>query len=95
MGLEVIKNQLVFLITILLLRLNLSYLVYVFVGDYWAMDDFMMCLQEKKLLDKGDYMVISVNDEFYNPDLKVQDSRQSEFYKRYECLMMPSGMLNF
>lgn len=46
------------------------------------MDDFMLCLQEKKLLDTGDYMVISVNDEFYNPDLKtVQDSRQSKHFK--------------
>lgn len=41
----------------------------------------MLCLQERKLLDTGEYMVISVNDEFYNPDLKTaQESRQSEFY---------------
>lgn len=39
----------------------------------------MLDLQERKLLDSGEYMVISVNDEFYNPDLRtVQDSKQSE-----------------
>lgn len=43
----------------------------------------MLCLQEKKLLESGDYMVISVNDEFYNPDSKpVQDSKQSELVTR-------------
>lgn len=42
----------------------------------------MLCLQEKKLLESGDYMVISVNDEFYNPDSKpVQDSKQSKLVK--------------
>lgn len=42
----------------------------------------MLCLQERKLLDSGEYMVISVNDEFHNPDLKaVQDSKQSEYSK--------------
>lgn len=51
-----------------------------FVGGPWALDDFMLCLQERKLLETGEYMVISVNDEFYNPDLRtVQDSRQSEY----------------
>lgn len=40
----------------------------------------MLSLQEQKLLDTGEYMVVSVNDEFYNPDPKaVQDNRQSEY----------------
>lgn len=58
--------------------------VYVFVGGQWALDDFLLCLQEKKLLENGEYMVVSVNDEFYNTDLKnVQDNSKSEFPSLY------------
>jgi hypothetical protein len=55
------------------------------VGGPWALDDFMLCLQQKKLLDTGEYMVISVNDEFYNVDLKtVNDgNRQSKLFKLF------------
>lgn len=54
--------------------------VYVFVGGQWALDDFLLCLQDKKLLENGEYMVVSVNDEFYNTDLKnVQDNSKSKF----------------
>ena len=54
--------------------------VYVFVGGQWALDDFLLSLQERKLLETGEYMVVSVNDEFYNPkDLKfVQDNTKSK-----------------
>lgn len=72
----------------------MTYLVYVFVGDHFTLDDFMLCLQERKLLDKGDYMVISVNDEFYNPDLKsVQDNRQSECCLRLRILNFNYSLL--
>jgi hypothetical protein len=63
-------------------KFNYSNPVYVFVGGPWALDDFMLSLQERKLLDSGDYMVISVNDEFYNPDLKTgqETGRQSWYH---------------
>lgn len=58
-----------------------------FVGGPWALDDFMLCLQERKLLDTGEYMVISVNDEFYNPDTKpVQEGKPSEYFKSLNWL---------
>lgn len=58
--------------------------VYVFVGDHWALDAFMLCMQEQKLFDNGDYMVIAVNDEFYSPEHKLShESRPSEFYQLY------------
>lgn len=66
------------------MMINYSNLVYVFVGGQWgsfegALYDFMHCLQERRLLDSGEYMVISVNDEFYNPERKsMHDGRQSE-----------------
>lgn len=86
--LEVIKIQLVCWIDDFLLDWISSDLVYVFVGGPWALDDFMLSLQEKKLLENGEYMVISVNDEFYNPDLKtVQDSRQSECLTKVNVVM--------
>lgn len=81
------SNQLKSLWVLIANRISLSLSVYVFVGGQWALDDFMLCLQDKKLLDSGDYMVISVNDEFYNPDLKtIQDGRQSEYSRWLSCL---------
>lgn len=41
--------------------------VYVFVGEHIAMVDFVRCLQNRRLLETGDYMVISVDDEIYDP----------------------------
>lgn len=74
------SNQLKSIEVLIAFRISLSLSVYVFVGGQWALDDFMLCMQDRKLLDSGDYMVISVNDEFYNPDLKtIQDGRQSEY----------------
>lgn len=43
------------------------YTVYVFVGEHIAMVDFVRCLQNRKLLETGNYMVISVDDEIYDP----------------------------
>lgn len=42
-------------------------LVYVFIGEHIAMIDFIKCLQNRNLLRGGEYMVISVDDEIYNP----------------------------
>lgn len=41
--------------------------VYVFVGEHLALVDFVLCLQRRTLLDNGDYIVISVDDEIYDP----------------------------
>ncbi|XP_054260292.1 guanylate cyclase 32E-like [Macrosteles quadrilineatus] len=44
--------------------------VYVFVGEHIALVDFVRCLQQRRLLERGDYVVISVDDEIYDPDHK-------------------------
>ncbi|XP_059618023.1 guanylate cyclase 32E-like [Phlebotomus argentipes] len=41
--------------------------IYIFVGEHIAMVDFVRCLQNRDLLQTGDYMVISVDDEIYDP----------------------------
>ncbi|KAJ4444414.1 hypothetical protein ANN_06206, partial [Periplaneta americana] len=45
--------------------------VYVFVGEHIALVDFVYCLQRLHLLDKGDYIIISVDDEIYDPDRRL------------------------
>ncbi|CAH1399403.1 unnamed protein product [Nezara viridula] len=42
--------------------------VYVFVGDHVALVDFVKCLRKRGLLEKGEYIVISADDEIYNPE---------------------------
>ncbi|GAB0097290.1 Guanylate cyclase [Sergentomyia squamirostris] len=42
--------------------------IYIFVGEHIAMVDFVRCLQNEELLQTGDYMVISVDDEIYDPN---------------------------
>ncbi|KAL1498196.1 hypothetical protein ABEB36_009033 [Hypothenemus hampei] len=46
--------------------------VYVFLGEHIALVDFMKCLQARKLLDSGKYVIISVDDEIYDPSRKSQ-----------------------
>ncbi|XP_074039726.1 guanylyl cyclase at 32E [Leptinotarsa decemlineata] len=46
--------------------------VYVFVGEHIALIDFIKCLQRRKLLDSGDYVVISVDDEIYDPNRRIK-----------------------
>ncbi|GLV44985.1 Guanylyl cyclase at 32E [Carabus blaptoides fortunei] len=46
--------------------------VYVFVGEHIALVDFVKCLQRRKLLDTGDYVVISVDDEIYDPNRRIK-----------------------
>ncbi|XP_017785068.1 PREDICTED: guanylate cyclase 32E [Nicrophorus vespilloides] len=45
--------------------------IYVFVGEHIALVDFVKCLQRRKLLDSGDYVVISVDDEIYDPNRRI------------------------
>ncbi|XP_055858985.1 guanylate cyclase 32E [Episyrphus balteatus] len=40
--------------------------IYVFIGEHIAMVDFVRCLQNRKLLEAGDYLIISVDDEIYD-----------------------------
>ncbi|XP_034243092.1 guanylate cyclase 32E, partial [Thrips palmi] len=44
--------------------------VYVFVGEHVALVDFVMVLHRRGLLEKGEYVVISVDDEIYDPESK-------------------------
>ncbi|KAL7742008.1 hypothetical protein ACLKA6_018263 [Drosophila palustris] len=45
--------------------------IYVFIGEHIAMVDFVRGLQNRKLLESGDYIVISVDDEIYNASRRV------------------------
>lgn len=53
-----------------ILMFQIAITVYVFVGDYIEMVDFVRCLQNRNLLSSGDYMVISIDDEVYDPSTK-------------------------
>nr|XP_022903993.1 uncharacterized protein LOC111416258 [Onthophagus taurus] len=46
-------------------------LLYVFVGEHIALIDFVKCLQKRKLLETGDYVVVSVDDEIYDPNRRI------------------------
>lgn len=50
--------------------------VYVFVGEHIALIDFVKCLQRRKLLETGDYVVISVDDEIYDPNRRIKIIRR-------------------
>lgn len=52
--------------------------VYVFIGEHIAMVDFVRCLQNRKLLESGEYIVISVDDEIYNANRRVNIMERSE-----------------
>lgn len=41
--------------------------MYVFLGEHIALLDFIKCMQNRKLLDTGNYVIISVDDEIYDP----------------------------
>ncbi|XP_059220787.1 guanylate cyclase 32E [Stomoxys calcitrans] len=45
--------------------------IYVFIGEHIAMVDFVRCMQMRKLLDDGDYIIISVDDEIYDSKRRV------------------------
>lgn len=42
------------------------------------MVDFVRCLQNRKLLESGEYIVISVDDEIYNANVNIME--RSELY---------------
>lgn len=44
--------------------------MYVFVGEHVALVDFVKVLHRRGLLEKGEYVVISVDDEIYDPESK-------------------------
>lgn len=54
-------------------------LVYVFIGEHIAMIDFIKCLQKRNLLSSGEYMVISVDDEIYNPKKHTSIVKRGKF----------------
>uniref|UniRef100_A0A182SNN7 Uncharacterized protein n=1 Tax=Anopheles maculatus TaxID=74869 RepID=A0A182SNN7_9DIPT len=48
------------------------------------MVDFVRCLQNRKLLSTGDYIVISIDDEIYDPNMKRNIYQEySDFYQKY------------
>ena len=47
-------------------KFSLNFSVYVFIGEFFALIDFVRVLQNKKLLETGEYAVISVDDEIYD-----------------------------
>ncbi|KAG5668928.1 hypothetical protein PVAND_016837 [Polypedilum vanderplanki] len=58
--------------------------IYVFVGGQYAFVAFMHCLEERDLLNSGEYMVILVNDEFTFPnnDINQSDHHLYRFFSR-------------
>lgn len=51
------------------------------------MIDFIRCLQNRKLLETGDYMVISVDDEIYDPTKRLSIiERGKHEHNIYPCL---------
>lgn len=54
------------------------HLVYVFIGEHIAMVDFVRCLQNRGLLESGDYIVVSVDDEIYNANRRVNIMERSK-----------------
>jgi guanylate cyclase, other len=52
--------------------------VYVFVGEHFAMVDFVKCLQNRGLLKTGNYMVISVDDEIYDLSKRINIMERGE-----------------
>ncbi|XP_068150732.1 guanylate cyclase 32E [Drosophila tropicalis] len=52
--------------------------IYVFIGEHIAMVDFVRGLQNRKLLESGDYIVISVDDEIYDSNRRVNIMERSD-----------------
>lgn len=58
------------------------------------MIDFIKCLQDRNLLRTGEYMVISVDDEIYNPRKHYSILRRGKFVydgKIVESFWLPSN----
>lgn len=63
----------------------LLFAVYVFVGEHIAMVDFVRCLQNRKLLETGNYMVISVDDEIYDAKRRSNIMERGRYIKYCFC----------
>lgn len=50
-------------------------------GEHIALVDFVLCLQRQRLLEFGEYIVISVDDEIYNPDDRSNIIRRGWYFK--------------
>ncbi|XP_026834463.1 guanylate cyclase 32E isoform X3 [Drosophila erecta] len=51
--------------------------IYVFIGEHIAMVDFVRGLQNRRLLESGDYIVVSVDDEIYDSNRRVNIMERS------------------
>ncbi|KAH8242006.1 hypothetical protein KR038_001056 [Drosophila bunnanda] len=51
--------------------------IYVFIGEHIAMVDFVRGLQNRRLLESGDYVVVSVDDEIYDSNRRVNIMERS------------------
>ncbi|XP_050503369.1 guanylate cyclase 32E [Diabrotica virgifera virgifera] len=71
--------------------------VYVFVGEHIALIDFVKCLQRRKLLETGDYVVISVDDEIYDPNRRIKLIRRDYLdpFLHYEGWGNASDVMGF
>ncbi|XP_043280235.1 guanylate cyclase 32E [Venturia canescens] len=56
--------------------------IYVFVGEHIALVDFVKCLQKRRLLYTGKYVVISVDDKIYDPR-KQKEMTQRNYIDPY------------
>jgi hypothetical protein len=54
--------------------------VYVFIGEHVALVDLVKCLQHRKLLDTGEYIIVSVDDQIYDPDNKLSTVQRGTIY---------------
>lgn len=53
--------------------------MYVFVGEHIALVDFVKCLQKRRLLYTGKYVVVSVDDKIYDPRRQKEITQRSEY----------------
>lgn len=67
--------------------IDIKYLftVYVFIGEHIALIDFLFCMQQRNLLDQGDYIIISVDEEIYNP--QMEKGKGSLNFSQYCCVL--------
>ena len=57
-----------------MLIVNVHKLVYVFIGEHLGLIDLVRALDEKKLLDSGDYIIISVDDQIWDTKSNMNSS---------------------
>ncbi|XP_046734564.1 guanylate cyclase 32E-like [Diprion similis] len=51
--------------------------VYLFVGEHIALVDFVKCLQKRRLLYTGDYIIVSVDDKIYDPQRRIDITQRN------------------